>query len=205
MQSDFPAFFADHFCCGSAMQQGRKQIFMHYYLTWGEFALILAAALLIYYLIILLGYYQKELLVFFNRQRGAGASKGIAVDNSVMGIVNEDDAEMNLVDSDELYFVAPEEEEEVAPAYSDKNKTLLLGGLADFMQELKTLIRITVEAEDTKENFLSLFSLIASKYSQLMDGSFDQAIISYVLDSGLHNKISPEELEQILNDLNNEE
>ena len=178
---------------------------MHYYLTWGEFALILAAALLIYYLIILLGYYQKELLAFFNQQRGPGASKGIPADNSVMGIVNEDDAEMNLVDSDELCFAAPEEEEEVVPAYSDKNKTLLLGGLADFMQELKTLIRITVEAEDTKENFLSLFSLIASKYSQLMDGSFDQAIISYVLDSELPFKISAEELEQTLYDLNNEE
>jgi hypothetical protein len=173
---------------------------MHYYLTWGQFALILGAVLLVYYLIILFGCYQKELSAFFNKQKGPVAAKGLSAD-SVMGMVKEDDAEMNLVSSEDLDFSGDEE----LPIQQGDRKTLLLGGLADFMQELKTLIRITIEAEDTKENFLSLFRLIASKHSQLLDGSFNQAIISYVLDSALPFKISQNELEQILNDLNNEE
>ncbi|WP_214071875.1 hypothetical protein [Mucilaginibacter sp. dw_454] len=168
---------------------------MHYYLTWGQFALLLTAALAVYYLII----FHKEIAALFNTPERPLQK---ASPENVMGLVREDEAEMNLVSSDELEF-APDEEFIAPPA--DKSKTLLLGGLADFMQELKTLIRITIEAEDTKENFLSLFRLVASRYSQLLDGSFNQSIISYVLDSDLPINLSQNELKQTLNDLNHEE
>jgi hypothetical protein len=75
---------------------------------------------------------------------------------------------------------------------------LLLGGLADFMQELKTLIQVTIESESDRETFLNLFQLLASKYGQLMDGSFSESICSYVTDSDLPFKISGPQLKEIL-------
>jgi len=161
---------------------------MHYNLTWGTFALILAAVLLIYYLVLLFTYYRKEMAAFFEPKLQAVKA---GPDGHVMGIVHEDEAEMRLVGSEELDFAGPD-------------KAVVLGGLADFMQELKTLIRITIEAEDSKDNFLSLFRLVAAKYAPLLDGYFNQSIINYVLDSDLPFTLSPNELAKNLNDLNDE-
>ncbi|MFB9843934.1 hypothetical protein [Mucilaginibacter ginsenosidivorans] len=173
---------------------------MHYYFTWGQFGLTLAAALLIYYLIVAVCCYRRELRDFFTgRLRQPAPQSETRNSYSVMGEVKEDDAEMSLVSSRDLDFAGPEQ-----AAIRDRNKVLLLGSLADFMHELKTLVRITIESEDTKEGFLSLFGLVAGKYGQLMDGSFNESIISYVRDSGLPFQVSANELEQILNDLNDE-
>lgn len=169
---------------------------MHYEFTWGEFGLTMIAALLIYYLIVAHCCYRQELAAFFKDK----TSKPYAEPGyNGMGAVKEDDAEMSLVNSQDLDFAGSEDVTEVR----DKNKILLLGGLADFMHELKTLVRITVESEDTKENFLSLFRLIASKYSRLIDGAFNRSIVNYVLDSRLPFAISAGDIEPILNELNN--
>jgi hypothetical protein len=177
-----------------------NKIFMHYYLTWGVFGLAMAAALLIYYLIVAICCYRQELGAFFKGRSVQPISAAKKEDGyNGMGEVKEDEAEMNLVNSHDLDFAGSEE----MPADRDKIKVLLLGSMADFMHELKTLVRITIESEDTKENFICLFRLIASKYPQLTDGAFNGAIVSYVQDSGLPFAISAEDIEPILNDLNN--
>ena len=169
---------------------------MHYYFTWGEFGLTMVAALLIYYLIVAVCYYRQELGEFFKDKT---AQPYAEPDYNGMGAIKEDEAEMSLVNSQDLDFAGPDEVTEIR----DRNKVLLLGGLADFMHELKTLVRITIEGEDTKENFLSLFGLIAGKYAQLLDGSFNESITSYILDSNLPFAISAGDIEPILNNLNN--
>jgi hypothetical protein len=204
IRSDNQPFFAGQFCSGFAMVRCLKQNFMLHAMTWKQFGIAVFSAGLLYYLIILFKYYRREISAFCSGDKTVKPSPDVAARSDyspVFGEAKVDEAEMNLVDSEDLEF-APEE---YATGDNDKNKTLLLGGLADFMQELKTLIRITIEGEDSKDNFLSLFRLIASKYSQLLDGSFNQSIISYVLDCDLPFNISQNELEQTLNDLNNEE
>jgi len=152
---------------------------MHYEFTWGEFGLTMATALLIYYLLIAACFKSPE-----------AAPQALAG----MGAVQEDEAEISLVSSRELDFAPP----------ADQDKVLLLGRLADFTQELKTLVRITIEAGDSKENFLSLFRLIAAKYGRLPDGAFNRSIAGYVLDSGLPFELTQHELTHLLNDLNDE-
>jgi hypothetical protein len=168
---------------------------MHYYFTWGEFGLTMTVALLIYYLIVVC-HYRKELGEFF---KGRTTKPYAEPDHNAMGGIKEDEAEMSLVHSKDLDLAGSEG----STVVRDRNKILLLGGLADFMHELKTLVRITIEGEDTKENFLSLFGLIAGKYAQLMDGSFNESITSYVIDSNLPFEITAGDIEPILNNLNN--
>lgn len=191
----FPDFFLVKFVPASQWSAALNKSDMHYYFTWGQFGLAMAAALLIYYLIVAVCCYRQEFGAFLKERvkQSAPLSKTENGYNA-MGAVKEDAAEMSLVESRDIDFAGPEE----VAAPRDKNKMLLLGGLADFMHELKTLVRITIESEDTKENFLSLFGLIAGKYSQLMDGSFNESIISYVQDSSLPFHLSQNELEAVL-------
>ena len=111
---------------------------MHYYFTWREFGLTMAAALLIYYLIVAVCCYRQELGEFF---KGKVIPPYAETGYDAIGAVKEDEAEMSLVNIKDLDFAGSEE----MTATRDKNKVLLLGGLADFMHELKTLVRITIE------------------------------------------------------------
>lgn len=154
-------------------------------ITWKQFGIAVVSAGLLYYLIVLFKYYRRDIIARFKRPLGQSAD---VPHPDIFGPVQTDESEMQLVNTRELRFAGYEEEEDQETALEkqavapdpDKHKVLLLGGLADFMHELKTLVRITIEAQDTKENFLELFGLIAANHSQLLDGSFNGPIIDFL-------------------------
>ena len=72
--------------------------------------------------------------------------------------------------------------------------------MADFMQELKVLLRITKEAEDSKENFFTLLQLLVSKHPAAASIRYAEPIALYLLDEGadLHFTLTKDEIENAL-------
>jgi|GEM_PF-4931662 len=143
---------------------------MLYDFTWKQFGAALGAALLAYYLI----------LLFVFRRRGEPLAGEPC---PVMGPARTDQAEMHLVSADELDFAGPGD-----------RKVLLLGGMADLMQELKILVRVTIDEQDTRENFLSLLRLLLQDHPGSV--AFHTAVTEYLLEQELPFPLTQKELEE---------
>jgi hypothetical protein len=199
MGSDIPGFFTRQFCPGFAMVQSFKSIFMLHAITWKQFGIAVTSAGLLYYLIILFKYYRQEAIALFSGRNNLPTMTAPGVDaqkaeHNIFGAATIDDSEMNLVDADELNFAEPEPDEIELP----DTKSQLLGEVADFMQEIKVLLRITKEAGDTKENFLMLLRLLISKHPRVVSATYAAPIASGILEGGadLPFELAQAELEQ---------
>jgi len=160
-------------------------------ITWKQFGIAAVSAGLLYYLIILFKYYRLEIAALF-----AGQKEQPPVpenDHQIFGAAITDDSEMNLVNADELRFAEPDEME--TPV-----KEQLLGDMADFMEELKVLLRITKEAEDTKENFIMLLQLLVGKHPAAASLRYTEPIALYLLEEGteLPFALSKDEIEEAI-------
>lgn len=162
---------------------------MFYSVNAEEFGLAILGAVLLYYVAVGI-YYRKDIAEGFRtRNRSGTRDRPEAKRSDVMGPAKTDDAEPQIVDSQDLRFAAP----------NDKTKALMLGNLADLMHELKTLVGLTIESADTKETFLTLFQVLMGNHAQLLGGSFNEPIITYLLEQELPFALTAEELETILN------
>jgi hypothetical protein len=172
-------------------------------ITWKQFGIAIVSAGLLYYLFVLLKYYWPDIIAGWKEPIQHDGKHAAA--HEVLGAAKVDESELKPVNAQELQFAALDE-----PAPADKHKVLLLGDLADCMQELKTLVKITVDEQDTKESFIPLLQLILSRHAHLIDGSFHEPIVQYLLDQDLPFDLTAEELEQTLtnaytdNDLNDD-
>lgn len=178
-------------------------------ITWKQFGIAVGGAGLLYYLIILFKYYRQEAIALLNGRNNLStmtAPHGAAqkTDQGIFGAAHFDDSEMNLVDADELNFAEPEPDEIELP----DTKGQLLGEVADFMQELKVLMRITKEADDTKENFLMLLRLLINKHQLVATKRYTVPVILNILEQSLDLpfELQKAELEQeFINPLTTEE
>ncbi|MFA6084669.1 hypothetical protein [Mucilaginibacter sp.] len=168
-------------------------------ITWKQFGIAAFSAGLLYYLIVLFKYYRQEAIALLSSRKNlpAVATPGTAAqkpDQGIFGAAQFDDSEMNLVDADELNFAEAEPDEIDLP----DTKSQLLGEVADFMQELKVLLRITKEAGDTKENFLMLLRLLISKHPVVATATYAESIATSIIEdaAGLPFELALAELEQ---------
>ncbi|SEN05508.1 hypothetical protein SAMN05192574_102313 [Mucilaginibacter gossypiicola] len=150
--------------------------------TWTQYGVTAGACCLLYYLLVLGHYYRQEITAFFHREKGAPPSVTKAPLPDVFGQVRSDDTEMAVISADELAFADNDGGDELSTEPMP-DKVFLLGGLADFQQELKTLVRITIESQDTRENFLDLLRLVASGYPPLADQQYIGPIASMLLEN----------------------
>lgn len=84
-------------------------------------------------------------------------------------------------DSDQLQFSVPDEEEgQPDKAPSDTRDALLLGIVADILEEVKTLVKVISECEGDKEESISMFQSLLSKYPRLGQTKFRIAINMFI-------------------------
>ena len=76
-------------------------------------------------------------------------------------------------DSDQLQFSAPKQKErQPEKLHSDTQDALLIGTVADLLKEVKTLVQVIVDCEGDKEESISMFQSLLSKYPQLTKTKF---------------------------------
>lgn len=162
---------------------------MLYTITWMQYGTAVGGGILLYYLLILFKYYRPEISRLFQRNPEQVAEP--APGGPVFGVAQVNDAEMNVVDADDLVFAESE---------PDEIKAQLLGGIADFMQELGVLLRITREEGGTKENFLLLLGLLAGKHPDAASLRYGEPIARYILEEGggLPFSLTKDEIENAL-------
>ena len=155
--------------------------------TWTQYGIAVGTACLLYYLLVFGRYYQQEISGFFQRDKPAqpiGIKQAhLAAPPSVFGRTSIDDTEMQVISADELLFADSDGQDELLTEVSSPpDKVFRLGGLADFQQELKTLVRITIDSQDTRENFLDLLQLVASGYPSLADQKYIEPVTGLLLE-----------------------
>ena len=150
--------------------------------TWTQYSITAGACCLLYYLLVLGRYYRQEITVFFHREKPGPPSGTKTAFPAVFGPVQSDDREMAGISADELAFADNGDGDELSTEPMP-DKVFRLGGLADFQQELKTLVLITIESQDTRENFLDLLQLVASGYPPLADQQYIGPITAMLLEN----------------------
>jgi hypothetical protein len=78
----------------------------------------------------------------------------------------------------------------------DDDRETQLGLIPDVLEELKSIFHILETEHGSKEDFISLFGLVSSKYPKIRKTSNQQALNDYIREN-LVFKISNEELDSL--------
>jgi hypothetical protein len=150
-----------------------------------NYLIVLAVVTAAYYAWVGYRYYRPEIIALF-QGRPAVQQPGFEEPPAFVGTVAAEEGSV-LIDAEDLDFAEPVKEQ-------------LLGSIADFMQELKVLLRVTYEAGDTKENFLMLLQVLAGKYPDAAAIRYAEPIALYILEegAGLPFQLTKDELEENL-------
>jgi hypothetical protein len=82
-----------------------------------------------------------------------------------------------------LRFSAPDQkEEQFEKPHSETQDALVIGTIADLLEEVKTLVQVIVDCEGDKEESISMFQSLLSKYTQLAETKFRTAINMFILE-----------------------
>jgi hypothetical protein len=166
--------------------------------TWQAFLIAALIFSLCWYVVIILVYYRKEFLAFFS-----GRSKGNKVERlpHVWEEELEDEPELNLMGKSlapEGMSIVPMDALRFADKGADRDtdRDVQLGVVPDVLEELKKIFHILKNEDGNKQDFISLFALISSKYPKLKGTAKQQAINDFILEN-LPFEISQEELDQL--------
>jgi hypothetical protein len=170
--------------------QTRARTMLHT-ISWNQFLTVVGLILLGYYAIILLLYYRQELLAFFRGQRFAFSTaqptSPTAVPNldSLMGPIKPPDAGSSPESApllEPLPFSLLEAEQLVVsvPRNQPSPDALLIGSVADLLEETKTLLAALAEGKGTREECQALLEALFSRYPHLIHTSYPKAINLFV-------------------------
>lgn len=162
-------------------------------ISWNEFLLIVV--------LILTGYYVFATMLFFRREisfsvksinKSSPTSLGEPVDDirqeeDILGKAQPDvppvSDHVTSTDSDQLQFSAQEQkEEQLVNSHPATQDALLIGTVADLLKEVKSLAEVIVDCEGDKEESMSMFQSLLSKYPQLAETKFRTAINMFIQD-----------------------
>jgi len=168
---------------------------MLHQITWQQYTVFVLAFLLVWYAVVWLKYFRKS------------ANDSVQPNEHLEHRDFEDDEPEDLlgksaeeygvstVDSDELNF-APDEDA-FEPETTSVDETEELQGLVpDVLEEIKTVIQTVESGEGTKEDFISLFKLVSSKYPQIADSRHLEAINEWIIEN-VPFELTEEELYQL--------
>ncbi len=159
--------------------------------TWQQYTLSITGTALIYYAIIGLLYYRDGLSRLLPGRISSGKQQSLASYQPEPGTNPGQDDEETLLGKpateegtsisgmEDLMFAQDKER----PLSPEEEPYLLLGSIPDLLNEFKTLISIVAETGESKEEFLSLFHFIISKYNPVSKSRYRQAINQYMLEN----------------------
>jgi hypothetical protein len=164
-------------------------------LSWNIFFTTIALLAVGYYAISTLLLYRGEISLWFKSKTGAPFSRPQAVvkpsskppqtDSIIGGISLQDarsDARSSSVSAED--FVIGEDEDDSngidqIPAVPMKDD-LLIGTIADLLEEIKTVCRLIADTDADKAEAESLLRTLLTRYPNIADGSFRDAVTLYV-------------------------
>jgi hypothetical protein len=165
---------------------------MLHQISWFTYAVSILSLITLYYLYIGLTFYRVELQSLIYKLMGkqpqaktSGHGDLQLPDYTIMGEAQPDDVE--FVTQDELSFGPsdiPDEPhaEQVTPFEGTDSR--LIGDFSEMVSEVKTLIRVINESNESKENFEMLCRLIVQKYPALAGTVYQQQINDFLIAEG---------------------
>jgi hypothetical protein len=165
---------------------------MLHQISWLTYAVSIISVIIIYYGYVGLNFYNKEFQAAFYKFTGkqpvtkaAGAGDLQIPEHDIMGKVLAED--IDFVSPEELSFAPNDDADEVIVLEPPVkvNNSYLISNFSEMISEVKTLIRVINESEESKENFEMLFRLIIQKYPALAGTPYQQQIIDFLLSEGV--------------------
>lgn len=167
--------------------------------TWQQFLLAALVLILLWYAGIILLYYRSDISKFKPKRRQENKRyerekeelKEEPEEDNLIGSIREPDG-VTTSGMEELRF-APRAEDRNDP---DSHRDTQIGAVPDVLEELKKIFSILEKEGGTKEDFISLFALVASKYPQIKGTPSQQALGDHIRNNLLF-PISDEELDNL--------
>ena len=168
---------------------------MLHQISWQAYGAALVVLLAIYYLYVLLAFYRAEIRTFYSRI--SGKQSPLAFQDS--GFIPIPDYEIvGAAQPDEIYAGTEEtllfgpsdnrDEDNLGRQDQDNSSTVkdsrLIGQFSEMVAELKTLIRVISESEESRENFDMLFKIIVQKYPDLGGTPYQRQVTEFLIEEG---------------------
>lgn len=159
--------------------------------TWQQFLIAALVLSLIWYLLIFLLYYRNKPADFFSKRQLPEKLKREWDEE-----LEDDPEENNLIGQprqSEGKSSMPMDALRFAPEDKDADRDTQLGIIPDVLEELKSIFHILQRENGGKEDFISLFKLISSKYPKIK-GTPNQPALNEYIRENVAFTISDEEL-----------
>jgi hypothetical protein len=173
------------------MELRQKPNAMLHQISWFTYVVSITLLAAVYYLYVALNFYRAELYTAILKLSGKQPSLTNAAagdlhipDYDIMGAAQPE--EVDFVSSEELSF-APSTETDDADhrtSISTTPDSRLIGIFSEMVSEVKTLIRVINESNESKENFEMLFRLVTQKYPELAGTPYQLQINGYLIAEG---------------------
>jgi hypothetical protein len=162
-------------------------------ISWQDFLIVIVIAISSYYIITSLLLYSGEITHIFKQKESKQIDSEAHDDqsgsnerNDLMGKIKYE-TEVNVpreksVTSEELQFQSSNESEEViVPVQSNQTDTLLIGTIADLLQEIKALAEVV--STSSKEESVSFFKSLLQRFSKLRGTHYEDAVNVFIYNS----------------------
>jgi hypothetical protein len=165
-------------------------------ISWQDFLIVIVVAISSYYIITSLLLYSGEITHIFKQKESKQIDSDAHDDQSgsnerndpsdLMGKIKYE-TEVNVpreksVTSEELQFQSSNESEEViVPVQSNQTDTLLIGTIADLLQEIKALAEVV--STSSKEESVSFFKSVLQRFSKLRGTHYEDAVNVFIYNS----------------------
>jgi len=162
-------------------------------ISWQDFLIVIVVAISSYYIITSLLLYSGEITHIFKQKESKQIDSDAHDDqsgsnepNDLMGKIKYE-TEVNVpreksVTSEVLQFQASNESEEViVPVQSNQTDTLLIGTIADLLQEIKALAEVV--STSSKEESVSFFKSLLQRFSKLRGTHYEDAVNMFIYNS----------------------
>jgi hypothetical protein len=163
-------------------------------ITWEFFTTTLMAAIGSYYAITTLLLYHREIIqrIKSSGQQSVGQAEYTTVEkpsHTVMGGIQKESTQelrSSIGTAEEIYAAPASEEPETVTlpeAETSSHDSLLIGSVADLLQEVKTLSQLLADYKSDKAEGESLFRTLFLRYPHLRSTTYRQAINFYIVDA----------------------
>lgn len=165
-------------------------------ISWQDFLVVIVVAISSYYIITSLLLYSGEITNIFKQKESKQIDSDAHDDQNgsnerndpsdLMGKIKYE-TEVNVpreksVASEELQFQSSNESEEViVPVQSNQTDTLLIGTIADLLQEIKALAEVV--SISSKEESVSFFKSLLQRFSKLRGTHYEDAVNVFIYNS----------------------
>jgi hypothetical protein len=165
-------------------------------ISWQDFLIVIVVAISSYYIITTLLLYSGEITHIFKQKESKQIDSTTQDDQNgsnerndpsdLMGKIKYE-TEVNVpreksVASEELQFQSSNESEEIIePTQSNQSDTLIIGTIADLLQEIKALAEVV--STSSKEESVSFFKSILQRFSKLRGTHYEDAVNVFIYNS----------------------